>query len=392
MSDASDGLSSPALADAAPATLTWRDGAGEHAAAWVAPGAPPPSRLGAADDRTRAAEAVARASRGEALVYRGDYHNARQLLAAMSRRLAPRPPRSRDPAALFRAERAAVRREREVLGRLLVPLGAGWAVTLARAPDVRVACEEALGAPPEGAALLPLRDLLGIVGAHEWRRRGVPVPALGGECIHPHYGVYAPIRGEYVELVARAAAEWPVAGKRVLEVGTGTGVLAVVLARAGARVTATDLDPRAVACARENARRLGVADRVEVVAADLFPATAPVDLVVSNPPWVPAEAHGPLERAVYDPGGAFLERLVLGIPARLAPGGEAWIVLSDLAERLGLRAPDHLERLAARAGLRVAAIREAHPAHPRARDRADPLHDVRSREVTRLFRLVAAGG
>ncbi|BDG04453.1 N5-glutamine methyltransferase family protein [Anaeromyxobacter oryzae] len=371
-----------------PPRVSWRDAAGEHVAHWVSPGASPPRRIGVADDRTRAAEAFARVRRGEALVYAGDYQNARQLLAAMARRIAPRAPRAADPAGLFRAERETVRLEHEILGRLLVPLGEGWTVGLRRAPDVRVACEEALGAPPGGDAVLPLRDLLGIVGAHEWRRRGLPIPALGGDRIHPHYGVYAPIRGEYVDLVAAAAREWPVAGKRALDVGTGTGVLAIVLARAGARVTATDLEPRAVACARENVDRLGVADRVEVVRADLFPPAAVAELVVSNPPWVPAAAHGPLDRAVYDPGGAFLERLVLGIPERLAPGGEAWLVLSDLAERLGLREPDHVERLTARAGLAIAAMREARPTHPRARDASDPLHEARSREVTRLFRLM----
>jgi methylase of polypeptide subunit release factors len=374
-----------------PPRVVWRDAAGEHAACWLSPSSPAPRRLGPADDRTRAGEAFARARRGEGLVYAGDYHNARQLLAAMSRRLASRPPRTREPLALFRAERERIRQEHEVLGRLLVPVGPGWQVPLRRAPDVRAACEEALGPAPDGAGVLPLRDLLGVVGAHEWRRRGLAVPALGGATIHPHYGVYAPIRGEYVDLVAALSSDRPVAGRRALDVGTGTGVLALVLGRRGARVLATDLEPRAVACARENVARLGLGSAVEVVRADLFPeGEAAFDLVVSNPPWVPAEAHGPLDRAVYDPGGAFLERLVLGIPARLARSGEAWIVLSDLAERLGLRAPDHLERLAARAGLAIAEVREARPSHPRAADEDDPLHAVRSREVTRLFRLVPA--
>jgi methylase of polypeptide subunit release factors len=199
--------------------------------------------------------------------------------------------------------------------------------------------------------------------------------------------VYAPVRGEYVDLVARAAAEWPVAGKRAFDVGTGTGVLALVLARAGAAVVATDVEPRAVACARENAARLGLAAQVEVREADLFPEGA-ADLVVSNPPWLPDDARTSLERAVYDPGGRFLDRLVAGLPAHLAPGGEAWIVLSDLAELLGLRPPGHVEALAARAGLRVADAREAAPAHRRASDAADPLHAFRARETTRLFRLV----
>lgn len=369
--------------------LSWRDAAGEHAAIWVSPGAPAPARLGPAGDDTRAAAAAARARRGEGLVYAGDYHNARQLLTALARRIPAARPRGHDPAALFRAERERTRLEQVLLSRLLVPLEPGWRMPLRRAPDVREACEEALGPPPEVTALLPLRDLLGMIGAHEWRRRGVEVPALGAR-IHPHYAVYAPIRGEYVDLVAAATTTWPVAGKRAFDVGTGTGVLALVLARAGARVVATDLDPRAVGCARENAARLGLAARVEVTAADLFPEGV-ADLVVSNPPWVPAQAHGPLDRAVYDPGGAFLERLVRGLPTHLAPAGEAWIVLSDLAERLGLRAPDHLPRLAVAAGLAVAAVREARPTHPRTRDRSDPLHAIRAAEVTRLFRLVRAG-
>lgn len=367
--------------------VAWREGDTERRGAWLSPGVEPPARMGAADDRTTAREALARIRRGEALLYRGDYQNARQLLAALARRLHPRDLPSGAERA-WRAERERRRVEREVLSRLLVPIEAGFRVPLRRAPDVTAALAEAIGAAAPVPGLLPLRDLLGMIGAHEWRRRGVPVPALGAP-VHPHFGVYAPVRGEYVDLVARAAAAWPVAGKRAFDVGTGTGVLALVLARAGATVVATDVEPRAVACARENADRLALAARVDVVEADLFP-DGEADLVVSNPPWLPDEARTPLERAVYDPGGTFLERLVLGIPAHLAPGGEAWVVLSDLAELLGLRPPGHVAALAARAGLRIADVLETRPAHRRAADAADPLHAFRSREVTRLYRLVRA--
>ena len=369
----------------------WRGPAGQETALWLSGIHPAPARAGPADDTTTAAAALVRARSGEALVYAGDYRNARQLLAAMGRRLvrlpAPRrPSRGGDLAAAFRAERAGRRLEHDVLSRLAVPVERAWRVALAHAPDVSAACEEALGAPPEERGLLPLRELLGIVGAREWRRKGVLVPALGAK-VHPHYGVYAPIRGEYVALVAAAAAEWPPTGKRALDVGTGTGVLAAVLARAGARVVATDVEPRAIACAQENLARLGVTDAVEVVHADLF-APGPFDLVVSNPPWLPAEAASPLERAVYDPGGRFLEALVAGFPAHLSPGGEAWLVISDLAERIGIRPPGHVEALASRAGLAIAAVREARPEHPRARDVEDPLHEARAAEVTRLYRIV----
>jgi methylase of polypeptide subunit release factors len=368
--------------------VTWREGSAERSAHWLGVSSPPPGRVGTADDRTTAAAALARVRSGEALVYTGDFRNARQLLAAMSRRLEGRRPIGRDPSTLWRAEREHRRLEHDLLGRIVVPIEEGFSVPLRHAPDVATPMVEALGPEARVPGLLPLRDLLGMVGAHEWRRKGVEVPALGAR-VHPHYGVYAPVRGEYVELVADAVRAWPVEGKRVLDAGTGTGVLAFVLARAGAHVVATDLEPRAVACARDNASRLGLGDRVEILEADLFPDDrASFDLVVSNPPWLPDVARTPLERAVYDPEGSFLERLLATTPQRLAPGGEAWIVISDLAERLGLRPIDGIEALARRAGLRIADVRETRPSHARAADARDPLHQFRAAERTRLLRLV----
>jgi methylase of polypeptide subunit release factors len=369
--------------------VVWRDARGERRSAWCSEASPVPRKVRAADDRTTADAALRCARSGEALAYCGDWHNARQLLAAMGRRLEP--PRATEPglAALFHAERARRRVEQEVLSRLAVPVGPGWETTLRRAPALGEALAEAFGAPPAREALLPLREILGAVGAHEWRRKGVEVPALGGR-VYPHYGVFAPIRGEYVDLVARALRERPPRpGTLAFDVGTGTGVLAALLARAGCRVVATDVEPRAVGCARENLARLGLADRVEVIERDLFPDGA-APLVVANPPWVPAEPHGALDRAVYDPGGALLARLVGEIPAHVAPGGEAWLVLSDIAELIGLRPRGALEASFAAAGLRIVTTFSERPAHPRARDASDPLAAARARERTSLYVLAAA--
>src|SRR3546814_8631976 len=71
-----------------------------------------------------------------------------------------------------------------------------------RAPDVRAACQAALDIPGE-PFLLSLRALQGIIGAHEWRKKGVAVPGLA-QAIHVHYGVYSPNRGEYLDLLAPA--------------------------------------------------------------------------------------------------------------------------------------------------------------------------------------------
>jgi methylase of polypeptide subunit release factors len=370
-------------------TVGWRDERGERRATWLGQGAPP-VRLATADDRMKAGDALGRARRGEALVWTGDYHGARQLLSAMGRRLgeAGRGARARDLAALFRADRDRKRQEHLLLGRLLVPVDPGFLVPLRRAPHVERPLVEALGAGVPLPGLLPLRELLGMIGAHEWREKGVLVPALGeGAWVFPHYGVFAPVRGEYVDLVARACARWPVEEKLAHDVGTGTGVLALVLAQRGARVVATDLEPRAVACARDNVARFGLEGRVDVLEADLF-AGGRADLVVANPPWIPAEPHGLLDRAVYDPSGTLLDRIVGDLHVRLTPGGEAWIVISDLAERLGLRPPGHLEALVARAGMALADVLETAPTHPRSRDALDPLHAARAREITRLYRLV----
>jgi SAM-dependent methyltransferase len=358
-------------------------------AAWLSRAAPPPRRLGPADDRTRAGDALRRLRAGEGLVYRGDYRNARQLLSALGRRLAPRADPRLGPAEAFRRERARRLEAQAVLGRLLVPVGPGWRVALPRAPELAAALGEALGAAPAGEGLLPLREILGAVGAHEWRRRGVEVPALGAR-VHPWYGVFAPVRSEYADLVGAALAGRDLSGRLAFDVGTGTGVLAFLAARRGARVVATDAAPEAVACARDNAARLGLSDRVEAREADLFPGGR-ADLVLCNPPWVPAEPHGPLDRAVYDPGSRFLSRFLAGLPEHLAPGGEALLVLSDLAERLGLRPPGFLAAAAEAAGLSLERLASAAPRHPRARDPEDPLHAARAGEVTSLWRLRARG-
>lgn len=360
--------------------------------AWLSPGARAPLRYVDIDDRTNAAAAMALVRGGAALIYRGDYRNARQLLAAMGRRLAGRADRlggTRSLRDLFLEERRKHRLEHETLSRLAVLMEAGPSgprVALAKAPEVAEALTEALGTNFQLPGALPLRDLLGMVGAHEWRSKGVEVLPLGAH-LRTRWGVFAPVRGEHVELVAEAVKRWPVAGKRALDVGTGTGVLGLLLARAGALVTATDISPDAVACARENAQRLAVADRMEVVEADLF-GEGRFELVVCNPPWLPHEAVTALDRAVYDPGGRFLARFLDGLAAHLAPGGEGWLILSDLAERLGLRGEDELERQLEAAGLTVAGGIEAAPRHPRSRDAADPLHEARSKEVTALRRLV----
>ncbi len=419
--------------------------------------APPPSRVVLADDSMPANTAYRLACEGTGLLWQGDFNNARHLLQALMRRL-DRPARRHDApkgravavpadaAADFYRHRQAQGQRARVLAMLLIPLQADYGIPLRRAPNLRLACLQAWGpadttAADEAAAddaaavdaaagetaadetaavgaaatsphsVASLRDILGTVSAFEWRKKGVALPALGpapDNRIHPHYGVFSPVRGEYVDLVAHAPLPAAVqAGGCVFDLGTGTGVLAAVLARRLAaevltapasaaaavppppRVVATDLDPRALACAAENLQQLGLQQQVQLQAADLYPEGRAA-LVVCNPPWLPLRPGSKLERAVYDENSRMLLGFLNGLAAHLRPGGEGWLILSDLAEHLGLRTRAQLLGWVAAAGLQVLGRIDTRPTHRRAADTTDPLHAARAAEVTSLWRLGAA--
>jgi SAM-dependent methyltransferase len=359
-------------------------------------GTPPATRVVVADGRMTADEAYGLACQGTALLWRGDFQEARQMLSALGNR-ADRPQRkSRTsaatsiarPAEAFHLYRQARSQRARTLNALLIPLNDDYTIPLRRAPDIRQACAEAYG-PAETVSVTSLRALLGVIGAHEWRTKGIELPEAGGR-IHPHFGVFAPIRREYVDLVSTTLLPAACASSSVaFDIGTGTGVLAAVLARRGIeRVVATDLDPRALACARENVRQLGLSERIDVVQADLFPEGRAA-LVICNPPWIPARPSSPMENGIYDPESRMLRGFLRALPEHLEPGGEGWLILSDLAEHLGLRTRAQLLEEFEAAGLRVVGRNDVTPRHPRAADKTDPLHIARAAEITSLWRLAA---
>ncbi len=357
-------------------------------------GLPPPARVVIADGRMKADEAYGLACQGTALLWRGDFQEARQMLNALAKR-ADRPRRGarKSPsdskagtAEGFHLYRQSRSQRSRTLNALLIPLDADYTIPLRRAPDIRQACEEAFG-PAGTPSITSLRALQGVIGAHEWRVKGIEIPEAGGR-IHPHFGVFAPVRREYLDLVGTAPLPAACDASGVaFDIGTGTGVIAAVLARRGVgRVIATDLDARALACARENVRKLGLADRVHVVQADLFPEGR-ASLVVCNPPWIPARPSSTLEAAVYDPDSRMLRGFLSKLAGHLAPGGEGWLILSDLAEHLGLRTREQLSAEFEAGGLRVLGRMDVPPRHPRAADETDPMYSARAAEITSLWRL-----
>lgn len=366
--------------------VRWQENALEQCAIWRSEqGVLPPKKIMVVDDTLKADVAYRLACEGTALLWRGDFQNARQLLVAMSRRIDRKPPKTSTlPSAAFNLHRQAQAQRARVLGNLLIPLAADYGIPLRRAPDAAQACREVYGAE-QGASLLSLRELLGVIGAHEWRKKGVEIAVLG-ERIHPHYGVFSPLRGEYLDLLQQAQLP---SIERAFDIGTGTGVIAALLARRGVpHIVATELDERAIRCARENLARLGCAAQVEVCRVDLFPPGR-AQLVVCNPPWIPARPSAAIEHAIYDPNSQMLRGFLHGLTAHLEPAGEGWLILSDIAEHLGLRSRAELLEWIAAAGLQVVEKLDIRPRHPKVSDAADPLHQARAAEVTSLWRLAA---
>ena len=376
--------------------LHWQEDGQARSALWQTDsGARLPSRVQTVSN-IDADSAYRLASAGTGLLWRGDYQKARQLLQAMSTRMDATAARKKTPppgTALegFEQHRKAQALRVRVLGQLLIEVDSDYRIALQRAPDVAQACTEAWGPPDGQNRVLSLRSLQGLIGAHEWRKKGVPIAVLGGAHIHPHHGVFSPVRGEYVDLVAQsplpaALRTCPVA----FDLGVGTGVLSAVLLRRGVpHVVATDLSDRALACAKDNLQRLGLHAQVELLQTDLYPPGRAA-LVVCNPPWLPAKPSSVLDHAIYDENSAMLRGFLSGLVAHLCNGGEGWLILSDLAEHLGLRTRAQLLQWVDEAGLRVLGRLDTRPRHAKAQDASDPLHAARSAEVTSLWRLSRA--
>jgi release factor glutamine methyltransferase len=186
-------------------------------------------------------------------------------------------------------------------------------------------------------------------------------------------------------LVPRPDSEWlvtatlelvkPIAEPSVLDVGTGSGCLAIAVAvrHKGARVTAIDISPEALAVAGRNASKHGVAERVRFLQGDLLAPLGPeelFDVLLSNPPYIPSGEVAGLEPEVRDheprlaldggvDGFAVFERLLAEAPAHLKPGGHL-LVETGAAQEARAR-----ERLARHPGYELGPTIHDLAGHPR---------------------------
>lgn len=373
------------------ASINWTESNKEKSSAWHSEnGSAAPKRVQIADDTLKADTAYKLCCEGTALLWRGDFQNAKLLMQAISRRIdRPHKKPKKAPASIteaFHLHRQSQSQKARILGMLLIEVSVGYHINLRRAPDVKAACEHAYGKSTY-SFVVSLREILGLVGAYEWSKNGVDIDVINNK-IYPSYGVFSPIRGEYLELVDKAPLPTPC--NLAFDIGTGTGVLAAIVANRGVtKVIATDNAPRALECARKNITQLEMKNTVQVVEADLYPSaeSGKADLIICNPPWLPAHPSSALESAVYDDKSKMLKGFLNGLAAHLSNHGEGWLILSDFAEHLGLRSREELLGWVAEAGLKVIEKLDTKAKHNKPLDTSDPLHAARKAEVTSLWRL-----
>ncbi|MEI6970084.1 MAG: 50S ribosomal protein L11 methyltransferase [bacterium] len=295
-------------------------------------------------------------------IYRYCAHNEKELAVA-PRRAASEETSPKGTVAADRrrhiAELTAMRRRR--LHHLLVPARGDNLVGIEDAPDtagLQQWLEESTG---EDLFLIPVRRLQRILTDMRRAREGIPVPGLDAPItILPH--VYVPADMSVPAMLREFAGL--ITGRRVLDMGTGTGVLALLAAQLGAReVLATDSNPKAVENVRLNAQRLGMGYRVVVRGpANLFTGLTDerFDVIVFNAPWAEGDPQSLYDTAIYDPGRRVMEAFLESAPLHLSPDGAILLQYSDVSDGCGDKSIERLTASLKRNGLFIASSRSIH--------------------------------
>ena len=202
--------------------------------------------------------------------------------------------------------------------------------------------------------LIPVRRLQRILTDMRRMKEGLRIDALSETItVLPH--VYIPSDQSVITMFTDKRAE--IAGKRVLDMGTGTGVLALLAARLGAsEVTASDNNANAVENARLNVTRFGMEDVVRVRGpSELFEGLVgeAFDVILFNAPWVLGKAATLYDRAIYDEGYALIRRFFASVGDHLAADGRVLLQYSNISELKGEGSISHLKGVIAEAGLEI---------------------------------------
>ncbi len=188
---------------------------------------------------------------------------------------------------------------------------------------------------PHGPFRRCLRRLIHFFAYHLiLARRRTRITRAGGFRLVVHPTVFHPRYFLSSEYFAELIGHLDLRGKRVVDVGTGSGILALAAARAGAKnVIAADINPNAVLTAAENARANGVDDRVSAVCSNLLSAFAPwplFDVILSSPPKHAGKPRDLADRGWHaGPHYCDIAALFDQSRERLKPGGRVYVMVSS---------------------------------------------------------------
>ena len=293
-----------------------------------------PPRVGA--ERLRA---------GDSLLVTDRYTTGEQILAQLDF-LMPPPP----PGASYQVRHNHWRTHRDTSLRLLAPVRMNR-LDLQDARPIGLLDELYPDCP---TFVLPFVQIQELHGA--WNRyvEGVHLAVLGHK-LHPYYGTYVPTRVTHLELFGTWLSQYPGPRNRAIDVGTGCGVLALMLARAGfGRVLATDISPNALESVARDLRRLNPPPPVDLMCADLLEEVkSPVDLIVFNPPWMRGEIEGHLDEALFFQDPDLFRRFFEQSAARLNPQGRVVVLFSNIMELVQPAEPHPILRELERGQLRL---------------------------------------
>jgi len=268
-------------------------------------------------------QAAARLRDGELLMVTDFYSTGAEILAQLQS-LLPTPPEK----ASYALRQAARRTHRKASLRLLAPI-AEHRLAL---PDARPIGFLQELYPELRRFVLPFAQVQELYGAWGRYQTGVHLAVLGYR-VHPFYGTYVPTRVSHLELFGTWLSQYQGPRTRAVDVGTGCGVLALMLCKAGfERVLATDNNPNAVeSVAREMQRRPSTTP-IDLAHGDLLcEDSTPAELIVFNPPWTRGKAEGLLDRSLSFDDGLF-ERFFDQACARLTPSGRIVMLFSNVMQ------------------------------------------------------------
>ncbi len=291
------------------------------------------------DRRTPVERSAARLREGETLLVTDAYSTGADILDALRRQL--RPPGEDAPYAARQAFRRALR---EASLRLLAPIEA-HRVMLAEAAKIGFLADLY---PELDHFALPFVEVQSLHGAWTLYEEGVHLTVLGYR-VHPFYGTYAPTRTSHLELFATWLSGYEGPRTRAIDVGTGCGVLALMLCRRRfEQILATDCNPNALESVARELKRFPAPLPIELFCGDLLgDDPTPADLIVFNPPWTQGPVEGLLDRALYFEDDLF-ERFFEQARARITPGGRVVLVFSNIIALVQPDVPHPIEAELAR--------------------------------------------